>query len=263
MAQKATGSRPCVFITGAATGIGRAAARLFCRRGWFVGLADIDDAGLVALGNELGESNALKISLNVKNPDEWRAALTAFHDHTGRLDVLVNNAGILISGHFEANPLERHYAVVDVNLKGVLNGCYLAKPYLASTPGARVINLSSTAAIYGQASLATYSTTKFAIRGLTEALNIEWQSDGIRVMDIMPLFVQTGMITGIDARSMDRLGARLTADDVAGVIWAAATYQGSFGKVHWPVGFIATWLLRLTSLGPDRLSRFVARRIAT
>ena len=121
MAQKATESRPCVFITGAATGIGRAAARLFCRRGWFVGLADIDDAGLVTLGNELGEGNALKISLNVKSPDEWRAALTAFHDHTGRLDVLVNNAGILISGPFEVNPLERHYAVVDVNLKGVLN----------------------------------------------------------------------------------------------------------------------------------------------
>ena len=256
-------SRPCVFITGAATGIGRAAARLFNQRGWFVGLADIDEAGLMALSVELGETHSLKMSLDVKSPEEWRAALTNFHDRAGRLDVLVNNAGILISGPFETNPLERHHAVVDINLKGVLNGCYLAKPYLASTPGAHVINLSSTAAIYGQASLATYSTTKFAIRGLTEALNIEWQDDDIRVMDIMPLFVQTGMVTGIDARSMDRLGVRLTAGDVAKVIWTAATYQGSFGKVHWPVGFMATWLFRLTSLGPDRLSRFIARWIAT
>lgn len=256
-------SRPCVFITGAATGIGRATARLFCQRGWFVGLADIDDAGLIALGDELGESHTLEMSLDVTRPDEWRAELGKFHQRTGRLDVLVNNAGILISGPFEANPLERHYAVIDVNLKGLLNGCYLAHPYLSSTAGARVINLSSTAAIYGQASLATYSTTKFAIRGLTEALNIEWQDDGIRVMDIMPLFVQTGMVAGIDARSMDRLGVRLTAGDVAKVIWTAATYQGSFGKVHWPVGFMATWLFRLTSLGPDRLSRFIARWIAT
>jgi len=256
-------SRPCVFITGAATGIGRATARLFCQRGWFVGLADIDDAGLVTLGEELGESHALEMSLDVTRPDEWRAALSTFHQRTGRLDVLLNNAGILISGPFEANPLERHHAVIDVNLKGVLNGCYLAKPYLASTPGSRVINLSSIAAVYGQASLATYSTTKFAIRALTEALNIEWQDNGIRVMDIMPLFVQTGMVTGLDARSMDQLGARLTAEDVAKVIWTAATYQGSFGKVHWPVGFMATWLFRLTSLGPDRLSRFIARWIAT
>lgn len=255
-------SRPCVFITGAATGIGRATARLFSQRGWFVGLADIDKAGLLALSAELGETHSLTMPLDVKNLDEWHAALSTFHDCTGRLDVLVNNAGILISGPFETNPLERHHAVVDINLKGVLNGCYLAKPYLATTPGARVINLSSTAAIYGQASLATYSTTKFAIRGLTEALNIEWQDHGIRVMDIMPLFVQTGMLTGIDARSMDRLGAQLTADDVAKVIWRAATYRGDVGKVHWPVGFLATWLFRLTSMGPDRLSRFIARRIA-
>lgn len=256
-------SRPCVFITGAATGIGRATARLFGQRGWFVGLADIDEAGLTALSAELGETHSLTMSLDVRDPDEWRAALSSFHDRTGRLDVLVNNAGILISGPFETNPLERHHAVLDINLKGVLNGCYLAKPYLATTAGARVINLSSTAAIYGQASLATYSTTKFAIRGLTEALNIEWQDHGIRVMDIMPLFVQTGMVTGIDARSMDRLGARLTADDVAKVIWRAATYRGGVGKVHWPVGLLAIWLFRLTSMGPDRLSRFIARRIAT
>lgn len=255
-------SRPSVFVTGAATGIGRATARMFFQRGWFVGIADIDAAGLDTLSEELGAENSLKMSLDVKSPDEWRAALTIFYHRAGRMDVLVNNAGILISGPLEANPLERHYAVVDVNLKGVLNGCYLARPYLASTAHARVINLSSSAAIYGQASLATYSATKFAIRGLTEALNIEWQDDGIRVMDIMPLFVQTGMVTGMNARSMDRLGARLTAEDVAKVIWRAATYRGSFGKVHWPVGLLATWLFRLTSMGPDRLSRFVARRIA-
>lgn len=256
-------SRPCVLISGAATGIGRAAARLFCKRGWFVGLGDIDQAGLAALAGELGTQNTLAMQLDVTRPDDWSAALADFHGYTGRLDVLVNNAGILISGPFESSPLGRHHAVVDVNLKGLLNGCYLARPYLAAMPGARVINLSSTAAIYGQASLATYSTTKFAVRGLTEALNIEWQDDGIRVMDIMPLFVQTGMVKDMDARSIERLGARLTAEDVAQTIWTAATYRGGFGKVHWPVGLMATWLFRLTSLAPDRLSRFIVRRIAT
>lgn len=254
---------PSVLITGAATGIGRATARLFHRRGWYVGLADIDDVGLAALSTELGQAHHLAMHLDVKNPQDWQRSLSQFYAHTERLDVLVNNAGILISGPFATNALERHHAVIDINMKGVLNGCYLAKPYLASTPGARVINLSSTAAVYGQASLATYSASKFAVKGLTEALSIEWQNDGIRVMDIMPLFVQTGMVDGMNARSLDRLGARLTADDVAKIIWLAATYQGGFGKVHWPVGFMATWTLRLTSLAPDRLARLITRWIST
>ena len=110
-------SRPCLFITGAAAGIGRATARLFCRQGWFVGLADIDRAGLLALSEELGDHNAMALSLDVACPEQWQAALSAFHQRTGRLDVLVNNAGILISGPFESNPLARHHAVVDVNLK--------------------------------------------------------------------------------------------------------------------------------------------------
>ena len=256
-------SRSCVLITGAANGIGRATARLFALRGCFVGLADIDCAGLTRLVDELGASNTLAMSLDVSKPDQWTAGLADFDYRTGRLDVLVNNAGILISGRLEANPLARHHAVVDVNLKGMLNGCYLAKPYLSATRGARVINLSSVAAVYGQASLATYSATKFAVRGLTEALNIEWQDDGIRVMDIMPMFVQTGMVTALDARIIDRLGARLTAEDVAQTIWAAAMYQGSFGRVHWPVGAMSRWLYRLTRLGPDRLNRFIAKRIAS
>lgn len=256
-------SRQCVLITGAATGIGRAAARMFSKHGWFVGLADIDRAGLAMLVTELGEGNALAISMDVTSADAWRDALASFCDRTGHLDVLVNNAGILLSGPFEDEPLGRHHAQIDINFKGVLNGCYLAKPYLEKTPGARIINLSSASAVYGQAFLASYSATKFAVRGLTEALNIEWQDDDIRVMDIMPLFVQTSMITDVNAPSIARLGAHLTAEDVARTIWAAATYQGSYSRVHWPVGFMATWFFRLTSLGPERLIRSLARWIAT
>jgi len=255
-------SRQCVLITGAATGIGRATARLFSGRGWFVGLADIDQAGLDALAGELGSENALAMQLDVTSSDQWRNALSEFCAHTGKLDLLVNNAGILFSGPFGEDSLSRHHGQVEVNFKGVINGCYLARSYLASTRGARIINLSSASAVYGQASLATYSATKFAVRGLTEALNIEWQADDIRVMDVMPLFVQTGMVIDMNAPSMDRMGVRLTPEDVARTIWAAARYRGSFGKVHWPVGFMARWSFRLTSLLPDRLGRYIAKRIA-
>lgn len=253
--------RQCVFITGAAAGIGRATARLFSQRGWFVGIADIDAPALAQLAQDLGAST-MRFRLDVTSADEWNAALGAFFEKTGRLDLLVNNAGILISGPFESNALARHDALVDVNIKGVIRGCHCARPFLARTPGARVVNLSSSAAIYGQAALATYSATKFAVRGLTEALNIEWQDQGIRVMDVMPLFVQTGMVKDMDAASIRRLGVRLTPEDVANEIWKAAHYRGGLGKVHWPVGFRAKLFHALNGAGPDRLARFIARRIA-
>jgi NAD(P)-dependent dehydrogenase (short-subunit alcohol dehydrogenase family) len=255
--------RNCAFITGAAAGIGRATARLFAERGWFVGIADADASALMLLAAELGAADCLAFRLDVTNTGEWQAELAAFFERTGRLDLLVNNAGILVGGAFESSPLDRHQAQVDVNIKGVINGCYLARPYLARTPGARLINLSSSSAVYGQASLATYSATKFAVRGLTEALNIEWEKDGIRVMDIMPLFVRTAMVKDLDVASVRRLGVHLTPDDVAAVIWKAAAYRGSLGKVHWPVGFMS-WLLHAASgAGPDRLARYVARHIAS
>jgi NAD(P)-dependent dehydrogenase (short-subunit alcohol dehydrogenase family) len=258
--------RHCVFITGAASGIGRATAILFARRGWCVGLADIDDAALASLAhelaNELGPQQAWGCRLDVTSEADWEAALAAFFGRTGRLDVLVNNAGILISGPFTGSPLARHHALVDVNVKGVLNGCHFAKPWLLRTPGARVINLSSASAEYGQAALATYSATKFAVRGLTEALNVEWQADRIRVMDVMPLFVRTAMVDGMDAPSVRRLGVRLTAGDVARTVLRAAQYQGSYGKVHWPVGWTGRLLHAMSGIGPDRLSRFLAHRVA-
>ena len=252
-----------VFITGAAHGIGRATARRFADFGWFVGIADIDGAAATAFAEELGETTAMPFTLDVTKPEEWSAALETFVSARGQLDVLVNNAGILISGPFCSNPLPRHHALIDVNIKGVLNGCYLAKPYLAATPGSCLVNMSSTAAVYGQASLATYAATKFAVRGLTEGLSVEWHADGIRVVDVMPLFVRTRMIDGMVARSVERMGVHLTVEDVAKVVLAAATYTGGHGRVHWPVGAPAIWMRRLTGMSPDRLSRYLMRRMAT
>jgi NADP-dependent 3-hydroxy acid dehydrogenase YdfG len=262
MRSSPTEARPCALITGAAKGIGAATARLFAARGWFVGIADIDSAALAALALELGDANALSLVLDVRSVDDWQRALRALHERIGRLDLLVNNAGILVSGPFDEIPAERQLAVVDTNVKGTINGCLLAKPYLAATPKACVVNLSSAAAVYGQASLATYSATKFAVRGLTEALNIEWQASGVRVMDVMPLYVHTGMLQGLRAPSAERLGVHLEPEDVARVVWRAAAHRG-YARVHWPVGLTAGLMRRLTALSPDRLNRFIQRLIGT
>jgi NAD(P)-dependent dehydrogenase (short-subunit alcohol dehydrogenase family) len=252
-----------ILITGAAAGIGQATARFFAAKGWFVGLYDVDEAGVKALASELGTQNAIAGKLDVANSDDWNAALEAFFLRTGRLDVLLNNAGILASGPFESIPLERQQQIIDINVKGVLNGCYHALPYLRRTPQSRVINMASASAIYGQPSLASYSASKFAVRGLTEALDLEWQVYGIKVMDVMPLFVQTGMLKDARTKAIASLGINLTPEDVAKTVWQAACYKGMIPRVHWLVGAQARLLYSLVGLTPDWLNRMVTRRIAT
>jgi NAD(P)-dependent dehydrogenase (short-subunit alcohol dehydrogenase family) len=252
-----------IFITGAAAGIGKATARHFAAQGWFVGLYDVDGPGVDALAAELGSERALAGQLDVTDPRQWERALEAFFARTGRLDVLLNNAGILASGPFESIPLERQQLIVDINVKGVLNGCYCALPYLRRTPGARVINLASASAIYGQPSLATYSATKFAVRGLTEALDLEWAAHGIKVMDILPLFVQTAMVKDMNARSIAKLGVNLTPEEIAATIAEAAAYDSFPPRVHWTVGGSTRLMYALNGLVPDWVTRFITRKIAT
>lgn len=252
-----------IFITGAAAGIGAATARRFAAQGWFVGLFDVDLAGVERLAAELGAGRTLAGKLDVTRAGEWQAALAAFVQRAGRLDVLLNNAGILASGPFETIPLERQQAIVDVNVKGVLNGCHAAFPYLRDTKGARVINMSSASAIYGQPSLAAYSSTKFAVRGLTEALDLEWQHHGIRVMDVMPLFVQTAMVQGMDAQAIGKLGVNLGPEDVAATIYEAATDAPLLPRVHRVVGRQAKLFYKTAGLAPDWLARLINRHLTS
>lgn len=252
-----------IFITGAAAGIGAATARRFAALGWFVGLYDVDQAGVEHLAAELGTDRTLAGRLDVADAAAWGEALAAFVGRAGRLDALVNNAGILSSGAFESIPLARQQAIVDVNVKGVLNGCHTAFPYLRDTPGSCVVNMSSASAIYGQPSLAIYSSTKFAVRGLTEALDIEWQAHGIRVMDVMPLFVQTSMVQGMDAKAIGKLGVNLGPEDVAATIVDAVTNAPRVPRVHRLVGTQVKFFYKVAGLTPDWLARLINKTLAT
>lgn len=258
-------SKPAIFITGAAAGIGRATAELFASRGWFVGLFDVDVAGVHALRDQLGSNNALAAKLDTTDPDAFEQALAGFWQAAGqRLDVLFNNAGIAAVDDFEKIALARHHRLVDVNLKGMINGCHLALPYLRKTPGARVISMCSASAIYGAPSFAVYSATKFAVRGLTEALNVEWQRHGVLVMDLMPLFVNTPMVSNFETQpgSLRRMGTHLSPQAIANVVWKAAMRPRWLTHVHWYPGAQTFLMHLLNKLSPAFLNRFVIKLIS-
>ena len=257
--------RPAILITGAAAGIGRAVAERFARAGWFVGLFDLDEAAVSALLQQISPGQGVAGRLDVARPDDWARALQDFAQASGqRLHVLFNNAGVAVTSPFEQADVARHHQVVDVNLKGVINGCHAAHALLRGTPGSRVINMCSASALYGQPELASYSATKAAVRSLTEALDIEWRAQGIRVVDVLPLFVNTAMVTNEVSRmkTVQRLGVRLGPDDVAQAVWRLANQASGQLPVHTFVGMQTRAFALLSKLSPGFMNRWVTARLA-
>ncbi|MDO9004853.1 MAG: SDR family oxidoreductase [Aquabacterium sp.] len=258
-------SRPGIFITGAAAGIGRAVAERFAKAGWFVGLYDVDEAAVQALRQQLGPDRCHAGRLDVSRAEDWAPQLEAFWQAAGqRLDLLFNNAGVAVTSPFEEAELARHHRLIDINLKGVVNGCHTALPFLKRTPGARVVNMCSASALYGQPMLSTYSATKAAVRGFTEALDIEWQRHGIRVVDVLPLFVNTAMVRDdvSKMKTVQTLGVRLSADDVARTVWRLSQGKPSRLPVHSAVGWQTKLFSLLAKHSPDAINRFVTARMA-
>lgn len=234
--------RKSIFITGAASGIGAETARLFHSRGWFCGLYDIDEAGLKAVAEEIGAENCHVAALNVTKREDWAAAVAGFGEATGgKMTVLFNNAGIGRHGWFEDIPPEEADLVVDVNVKGVINGIYASIPLLKDTDEARIVNTASTAGVVGSPRLAVYSATKFAVRGITEALDVELSGLGIRCTSLMPWFIDTpildmGLTEGANVKMADEI--RENGQDVYPVSLAAETaWEAAHGKdIHYMAG---------------------------
>jgi NAD(P)-dependent dehydrogenase (short-subunit alcohol dehydrogenase family) len=196
--------RKAIFITGAASGMGRATARLFAEQGWLVGAADVNEEGLKSLEAELGGERCWVRRLDVTDKADYDRAIAEFGEQScGRLDLLYNNAGIGEGGWFEDIPYEAALRVIQINLVGVVNGIYAALPLLKATPNSLCFTTSSSSATYGMPRIAVYSATKFAVKGLTEALSIEFERHGVRVADVLPGAIDTPILTNTKNHSGD------------------------------------------------------------
>lgn len=248
-----------ILITGAASGIGAASARLFHARGWRVGLLDMNGEPLRALAGELGE--AWWRQLDVTDAQAVRAAVGDFvQAGDGRLHLLFNCAGVLRFGRFEEISTQEHGRLLAINVQGVLNCCHAAFAFLRATPGAQVLNMGSASGLYGVPEMASYSASKFAVRGLTEALELEWRRYGIHVADLMPPFVRTPMVSAqhYEPPVLRRLGLHLDAEDIAAAAWR----QTSRRPVHRPIGALFKLLYWSGQLSPPALNRWVMAWLA-
>lgn len=253
--------RRSIFITGGSSGIGRAIALYFAERGWFVGIADINQQGMEDTLGLIPGGFKYAHKLDVRDRAAWDVALEAFSTAAGgRIDVVMNNAGVGHGGPLAEQPLGEIEQVLDINLKGVIYGAQAAYPHLKKTaPGSALINTASLAGIIGAPNLAVYCASKWAVRGLTRSLDAEWAGDGIKVAALCPGFIDTPIIEQTAKGSNrtvkeDLLAAGVEVSPVSAVpkvVWDAV--HGD--KLDYTVGKMAGRLLFLSRFLPGRVRK--------
>ncbi|MDM4139446.1 MULTISPECIES: SDR family oxidoreductase [Mycobacterium] len=266
-----------VFITGAGSGMGREGAKLFHAKGWRVGAVDRNEDGLATLNDELGGDRLWTRVVDVTDKLALDGALADFcaGNSGGGLDMMWNNAGIGESGWFEDVPYDAAMRVVDVNFKAVLTGAYASLPYLKKTPGSLMFSTSSSSGTYGMPRLAVYSSTKHAVKGLTEALSVEWQRHGVRVADVLPGLIDTAILTTTTNHSDDgrapmtaeQLRATapkkgmlrlMPASSVAETAWQAYHNQK---RLHWYVPKSIRLIDLFKGLSPEFVRRSIVKSL--
>jgi NAD(P)-dependent dehydrogenase (short-subunit alcohol dehydrogenase family) len=245
-----------IFITGGGSGIGRAVARHFGERGWFVSVTDIDAQGMEDTLGMIPGGFKYSHTLDVRDRKAWDVALeSASTAAGGRIDVMFNNAGIGTGGPLAELDPDEIDRCLDINLRGVLYGAQAAYPHLLKTaPGSVLVNTASAAGIVAGPSTSVYSATKFGVRAVTESLDAEWASDGIKVASICPGFIETPLLEGTGNRKsnesirsrVNEAGLEITpVEQVAEAVWQAVhgdELHYLVGKTARRVNFAKRWL---------------------
>jgi 3(or 17)beta-hydroxysteroid dehydrogenase len=190
------------FITGGASGLGRAMAEAFAAEGARVAIADIDRGRGEAVARGIG-ARAIFLAHDVTDEEHWIANLAASASAFGRLDTLVNNAGIGTRGTVESTSLEEWRRIHAVNLDGPFLGCKHAIPLIAKAGGGAIVNISSVAGLIGARDSAAYCSSKGGLRLLTKsvAMHCAHRKNGVRCNSVHPVYTDTPMVGQMLAES--------------------------------------------------------------
>ncbi len=228
-----------VIITGAGGGLGSAMARLLCKNGASVLILDLDEDKGTAVAEEIRAQggSAWFLKADVTSEEDWKCAVAFLVETAGRVDVLVNNAGINIRKPIEQMDLSEWCQVMKVNTGSVFLGCKAVIPLMRAQGGGSIINISSVCGLIGhQYTPEAYTASKGAVTLLTKSVASRYAKDGIRCNSIHPSTVDTPLVQVLfkdPARRAERLGevplGRLAAsDDVANAVLYLASDEAAF-----------------------------------
>jgi 3-oxoacyl-[acyl-carrier protein] reductase len=212
------------LITGAANGIGYAAAEVFVKEGCHVALVDFDEEtgkDKERTLNEAGAGKAVFFQGDVADRQSVDSFVSAAKEHFGKIDILINNAGITRDGMLHKLSEENFQKVIDVNLTGVFNCTQAVLPHLVENGKGKIINTSSVSGVYGNVGQTNYAAAKAAVVGMTKTWAKELGRKGINVNAVAPGFTETGMVASVPEKviegmkSMIPLGRLGKTEDIA------------------------------------------------
>ena len=216
------------LISGGARGMGASHARLLVEEGAKVVIGDILDDRGNALADEIGDA-ARYVHLDVTQPDQWEAAVATATGEFGKLDVLVNNAGIVALGQLKNFDLDEWQKVIDVNLTGTFLGMRVAVEPMTAAGGGSIINVSSIEGLRGAPAVHPYVASKWGVRGLSKSAALELAPLNIRVNSIHPGFIRTPMTAGLsEDMVMIPLGRAAESREVSTFVVFLASDESSY-----------------------------------
>jgi NAD(P)-dependent dehydrogenase (short-subunit alcohol dehydrogenase family) len=180
------------IVTGAASGIGRGLSEALCAQGAIVYAADINQAGLIDVEKgETGSGKIIPIRIDVSQEEDFRQAIDEVLKTQGKLDLIINNAGIVIGGDFNETSTEQLHKIIDINLWGAIYGTKQAYRVMRTQGHGHIVNIASSAGAMPVPMSTAYATTKHAIVGLSTSLREEAALHGIRVSVVLPGMVKS------------------------------------------------------------------------